>query len=71
MNKSEMELQAIREKLQSLKAEPPLAEDHSLPWSSQSLSGHLPYTRKESTEDDGQNLAQIASTVETDRKSVV
>ena len=65
MNKSEMELQAIRAKLQSLKADPPLEEDYSPPWSSQTLSSHLPYTRKEPTEEDDRNLAQIASTVET------
>ena len=65
MNKSEMELQAIREKLQSLKADLPLEENHSLPWSPISLSSHLSYPSQEPTEEDDQNLAQIASTVET------
>ena len=65
MNKSEMELQAIREKLQSLKADLPLEENYSLPWSPISLSSHLSYPSQEPTEEDDQNLAQIASTVET------
>ena len=65
MNKSAMELQAIRDKLQSLKAEPPLEEDNPLPWSSTALSSHRSYPRQQSTEADDQNLAQIASTVET------
>ena len=65
MNKSEMELQAIREKLQSLRTDPPLEEDNPLPWSSTSLSRYRAYTGQEPTEEDNQNLAQIASTVET------
>ena len=65
MKKSEMELQAIREKLQSLKADLPLEEDNPLPWPPASLSNHFSYTSQEPPEEDDQNLAQIASTVET------
>ena len=65
MNKAEMELQAIREKLQSLQADPPLEEDTRLPWSSSSLSSHLAYPSLEPTAEADQNLAQMTTAVET------
>ena len=65
MNKSEMELQAIRKKLESLKAEPPSEEDNSLPWSTTTVSSGLSYSNRKSTEKADPQLAQIASTVET------
>ncbi len=46
MKKTDMELQAIREKLRSLQAEPPAAETLSMPWSpplaSEPARGHRP-----------------------------
>lgn len=46
MKKTDMELQAIREKLRSLQAEPPAAETLSMPWSppraSESAQSHRP-----------------------------
>ncbi|MGB7084523.1 MAG: hypothetical protein WBD47_03140 [Phormidesmis sp.] len=51
MKKTDMELQAIREKLQLLQAEPPTAEALSLPWSAPTVGlserSHLPQSQSE------------------------
>ncbi|MDJ0705218.1 MAG: hypothetical protein QNJ46_18190 [Leptolyngbyaceae cyanobacterium MO_188.B28] len=66
MNKSEMELQAIRKKLESLQSEPPSEEDNSPPWSTANRSRDLPSSnRTSSPEPKNPQLAQFASTVET------
>ena len=65
MNKSEMELQAIRKKLESLKAEPPSEEGHSLPWSAPTQASSLSHSNRKSTEKADPQVAQIAATVET------
>lgn len=65
MNESEMELQAIRQKLQSLQAETPSYESEPLPWSpSPSVQPTLPL-RSQPTPQDAQTVAQLAATVET------